>query len=91
MEFLDTKQAADLLGVTSAYVREMINKGEIKAKKIGNSFRIPKEEVNKILGISEKEEQSKDLLIAELKNKVEHLEMKLTMVANLLNTINSSI
>lgn len=91
MEFLDSKQTADLLGVTPAYVRELINRGELRAKKVGNSFRIPKDEVNKILGISEKEEQSKDLLIAELKNKVAHLEMKLSMVANLLNTINSSI
>lgn len=91
MEFLDSKQVAELLGVTPAYVRELINRGELQAKKVGNSFRIPKDEVNRMLGISEKVEYSKDLRIKELENEVNNLKLKLSLVRNLINNANAII
>ena len=40
--FLDAKQCADIAGISARYVYKLCEKGEIKAVRIGNVWRINK-------------------------------------------------
>lgn len=47
-EYLTTSQLADILGISRIAVHKKIKNGEIKAKKIGNIYVIPKSYVSEI-------------------------------------------
>ena len=49
-EYLTTSQLADLLGISRIAVHKKIKNGEIKAKKAGRIYIIPKSYVSEILG-----------------------------------------
>ncbi len=49
-EYLTTSQLADILGVSRIAVHKKIKSGEIKAKKAGRIYIIPKSYVSEILG-----------------------------------------
>ncbi len=49
-EFLTTSQLAEILGISRIAVHKKIKKGEIKAKKAGRIYIIPKSYVSEILG-----------------------------------------
>jgi len=58
-ELLTTKQLQDLLGVDRVTVYRMLNDGRLRGVKIGNQWRFPKSELNRLLG--EAEEQNEPL------------------------------
>ena len=48
-EFLTTKEAADALGVSAAYIRQMIASGAITgAKKFGRDNAVPEAEIERL-------------------------------------------
>ena len=47
-KYLSTPQFAKMFGISRQYVHKMILDGKIKAIKIGNVYRIPMEEVEKV-------------------------------------------
>lgn len=82
--WLTTDEAAEYLGVTSAYVRELLNRGQydssikIRGTKCGKEWRIDRKSVNDYLGISiDENNYKKDLYIKELEGKVELYKTKL--------------
>lgn len=56
-EFISTTQAAKLLGISRVAVFKKVKSGEIKAKKVGRNFVIPKSEFSEILESTIKEEK----------------------------------
>lgn len=55
-KYITLKKASEMLGVTSQTLRNWDNTGKLKTMRtLGGHRRIPKEELNKILGIIEKE------------------------------------
>lgn len=91
------KEAAEKLGVTPEYVREILNRSQhdksikLKGTKIGKEWRVNSQSINDFLGINVDEESyKKDLYIKELEGKVKNLETKIqafTQVASSLNNI----
>lgn len=78
------KEAAEKIGVTEAYVREILNKGQydksikLKGTKIGKEWRVVSQSINDFLGINVDEESyKKDLYIKELEGKVKAYEIKI--------------
>lgn len=49
-EFLTTSQLAEILGISRIAVHKKIKRGQIKAKKAGRIYIIPKSYVSEILG-----------------------------------------
>lgn len=62
-DFYTVKQIADILGVSRIAIFKKIQKGSIKAKKIGKTYYIPREELEGVVysDLSDK-----------LKNEIEH-------------------
>jgi len=52
-ELLTTKQLQELLKVDRITVYRMLNDGRLKGVKVGNQWRFPKDEIDRLLGISE--------------------------------------
>lgn len=82
--WLTTDETADYLGVTPAYVRELLNRGQcdssikLKGTKCGKEWRIDRKSVNDYLGISiDENNYKKDLYIKELEGKVQLYKTKL--------------
>ena len=48
MEFKTANEVADELRVTVVTIKRMIYEGKIKAFKVGNRWRIPQEEIDRI-------------------------------------------
>lgn len=69
------EEAAEVLGVSKQTVRDRLSSKEIKGNKVGREWRILKDEVNLILGIS-KDTNEKDFYIKELENKVAYLTLQ---------------
>jgi len=51
-EYYTTSEIAQILGISRVAVFKKIKEGQIKAKKIGRNFAIPKNELESILGNS---------------------------------------
>ena len=82
--WLTTDETADYLGVTPAYVTELLNRGQydstikLKGTKCGKEWRIDRKSVNDYLGIEiDENNYKKDLYIKELEGKVKLYETKL--------------
>ena len=82
--WLTTDETAEYLGVTPAYVRELLNRSQydssikLKGTKCGKEWRIDRNSVNDYLGISiDENNYKKDLYIKELEGKVELYKTKL--------------
>lgn len=82
--WLTTDETADYLGVTPAYVRELLNRAQydnsikLKGTKCGKEWRIDRKSVNDYLGIEiDENNYKKDLYIKELEGKVKLYETKL--------------
>ncbi|WP_195949305.1 helix-turn-helix domain-containing protein [Clostridium saudiense] len=82
--WLTTEETAKYLGVTPAYVRELLNRGQydssikLKGTKCGKEWRIDRNSVNDYLGISiDENNYKKDLYIKELEGKVQLYKTKL--------------
>jgi DNA-binding Lrp family transcriptional regulator len=91
------KEAAEKIGVTEAYIREILNRAQhdksikLKGTKVGKEWKVNSQSINDFLGINVDEESyKKDLYIKELEGKVKNLETKIqafTQVASSLNNI----
>ena len=69
------EEASKLLGVSKQTVREKLITKEIKGSKIGREWRILREELNRILGVSENA-SDKDVYIKELESKISFLTLQ---------------
>lgn len=49
-EFISTTELAEILGISRIAVFKKIQKGEIKARKVGRNYIIDRDEVSSILG-----------------------------------------
>lgn len=79
------EEVAELLGVSKQTIRDKLSTKEIKGNKVGREWRILKQEVNSILGISNTDER--DQYIKELELKVEYLTLKVETFKNVANSL----
>ena len=96
--WLNTDEAAECIGTSPAYVRELLNRAEhdktikLKGTKCGKEWRINAKSVNEYLGISfDEESYKKDLYIKELEGKVKAYEIKISAFETLAITLQGLI
>ncbi|WP_346920628.1 helix-turn-helix domain-containing protein [Clostridium sp. UBA7339] len=80
------EEVSKLLGVSKQTVRDKLATKEITGTKIGREWRILKDEVNSILGISNKVDE-KDQYIKELESKIEYLTLQNESFKNIANSL----
>ena len=80
------EEASKLLGISKQTVRDKLATKEITGTKIGREWRILKDEVNSILGISNKVDE-KDQYIKELESKIEYLTLQIESFKNIANSL----
>jgi excisionase family DNA binding protein len=92
------KEAAEKIGVTEAYIREILNRGQcdksikLKGTKIGKEWRVNYQSINDFLGINVDEESyKKDLEIAELRGKIKSYEIQLQAFKSVASSLNNII
>ena len=83
-EWFTVVETAQYTGLTPAYVRELLNRGQydssikLKGTKCGKEWRIDRKSVNDYLGIEiDENDYKKDVYIKELEGKVELYKTKL--------------
>ena len=59
-ELLTTKQLQDLLKIDRITVYRMLNDGRLKGKKIGNQWRFPQSELDRLMGVETDDQDDKD-------------------------------
>lgn len=79
------EEVAELLGVSKQTIRDKLSTKEIKGNKVGREWRILKQEVNSILGISNTDER--DQYIKELESKVNYLTLQVETFKNIANSL----
>lgn len=91
-------EAAQQLGVTNEYVRELLNRAQydksikLKGTKVGREWRLDPKSINDFLGIDRDEESyKKDLEIVELKGKVKSLETQIQAFKSVASSLNNII
>lgn len=96
--WLSAEEAASKLGLSVGHVRELCviglkdKENGIVAQKVGKSWRILPNEINRKLGRAKDDESyQKDLYIKELENKVKAYEMKISTLKSLVGTIGSLV
>ena len=96
INFITVKETAERLGVTAAYVRELLNRGQydrsikLKGKKVGREWRVDPKSVDAFLGISNEDElYKKDLKIRELEMKIMMYEKQFSTCKDVMNTMNN--
>jgi len=92
------KEAAEKIGVTEAYIREILNRGQydksikLKGTKIGKEWRVNYQSINDFLGINVDEESyKKDLEIAQLRGKIKSYEIQLQAFKSVASSLNNII
>lgn len=92
------KEAAEKIGVTEAYIREILNRGQhdktikLKGTKIGKEWRVNSQSINDYLGINVDEESyKKDLYIKELEGKLKSLETQILAFKSVASSLNNII
>lgn len=92
------KEAAEKIGVTEAYIREILNKGQydksikLKGTKIGKEWRVNSQSINEFLGINiDEESYKKDLYIKELEGKLKSLETQILAFKSVASSLNNII
>lgn len=91
-------EAAQQLGVTNEYVRELLNRAQydksikLKGTKVGREWRLDPKSINDFLGINVDEESyKKDLEIVELKGKIKSLETQILAFKSVTSSLNNII
>lgn len=74
-EWYTVEEVSNLLGVSKQTIREKLSIREIKGNKVGREWRIPKREIDIILGIEDKNNE-KDIYIKELEKEVQYLRLQ---------------
>lgn len=87
-DWVTVKEFGEAAGTSEGYVRELALTKKINAKKCGKSWRIPRKEINRYLGIEQdKEQMVKDIYIQSLENKCKHLEFVVDTIKGNLSTL----
>ena len=82
------KEAALRIKVSEANVRQLIKEKKIAAKKVGKEWRIPSDEIDRLLGINtDVEHFKKDIYIKELEGKVKNYEVQFKAFKNMVSTL----
>ncbi|NFO05301.1 helix-turn-helix domain-containing protein [Clostridium botulinum] len=97
-QYKTVSEAAQQLGVTNEYVRELLNRAlvdksiKLRGTKIGKEWRIDPKSVNDFLGINVDEESyKKDLYIKELEGKIKTYEVQVNSFKTLASTLQQLI
>ena len=75
-ELLTVKETAEMIGVSPAYIRELLNKGKhdanvkLKGVKVGKEWRISTKSIYDYVGIELVEKNKKDIYIKELEDRI---------------------
>ncbi|KFX59296.1 helix-turn-helix domain-containing protein [Clostridium botulinum] len=86
------KEVAEMINKPATTVTHLLRNGEIKGTKSGTTWLIPKEEVDRYLGIETNEEGlKKDLEIVELKGKIRSLETQIQAFKSVASSLNNII
>lgn len=85
---LSIKEAALRTKVSEANVRQLIKEKKIAATKVGKEWRIPSDEIDRLLGINtDVEHFKKDIYIKELEGKVKNYEIQFKALKNMVSTL----
>ncbi|WP_252234773.1 excisionase family DNA-binding protein [Clostridium sp. ZS1] len=97
-KYKTVSEAAQQLGVTNEYVRELLNRAlvdksiKLRGTKVGKEWRIDPKSVNDLLGINVDEESyKKDLYIKELEGKIKTYEVQVNSFKTLASTLQQLI
>ena len=60
-EYLTIPELAKIMGVSRVTIFKKVKKGQIKAKKIGRNYAVPRESLKEILGKSLSEDSKKEI------------------------------
>jgi len=85
-QWYSVEEVSNLLGISKYTVREKLSTKEIKGTKVGREWRILKDEVNSILGISTKTDE-KDQYIKELEAKIKYLTLQNESFKDIANSL----
>lgn len=89
---LSIKEVAERAGISESNVRQLIRERKITASKLGKEWRIPSDEIDRLLGInSDKEYFKKDIYIKELEGKVKNYEIQLKAFKNIVSSLSNVI
>lgn len=89
-------EAAEIMGVTAAYVREILNRAKVddtiklKGTKLGKQWRIDTQSIYEYMGI-QTSDSDKDAYIKELERQVKYYNGQLDHFKNILNMISTLI
>ncbi len=96
--YATVKEASEKLGVTEAYVREILNRAQydksikLKGTKIGKEWRVDSKSINEFLGINiDEKDYKKDVYIKELEGKVKTLETQIQAFKSVASSLNNII
>lgn len=85
---LSIKEAALRTKVSEANVRQLIKERKIAATKVGKEWRIPSDEIDRLLGINtDVEHFKKDIYIKELEGKVKNYEIQFKALKNMVSSL----
>ena len=89
---LSIKEAALRTKVSEANVRQLIKEKKIAASKVGKEWRIPNDEIDRLLGIdTDVECFKKDIYIKELEGKVKNYEIQFKAFKNIVSTLTNML
>ena len=74
-EWYSVEEASKMLGVSKQTVREKLSIKEIKGNKVGREWRIPKKEIDLVLGIESRDDE-KENYIKELERENKYLRLQ---------------
>ena len=85
---LSIKEAALRIKMSEANVRQLIKERKIAATKVGKEWRIPSDEIDRLLGVNtDVENFKKDIYIKELEGKVKNYEIQFKALKNMVSTL----
>lgn len=74
-EWYSVEEASKMLGVSKQTVREKLSIKEIKGSKVGREWRIPKKEIDLVLGLESRDDE-KENYIKELERENKYLRLQ---------------
>lgn len=91
-EMLTVQEFSEKANITVTYARQLLRERKINGVKVGKSWRIYTEEVNKYLGIvGDSKSMEMQLYIKELEAKVKNCEMQIATFRNIVGTLENIV
>lgn len=85
-EWYSVEEASELLGVSKQTVRDNLSMKRIKGNKVGREWRIPKVEIDLVLGIERKDDK-KEIYIRELEEEIKYLRLQNETFKNIADSL----